>query len=44
MIVGAEAGYEKVPGLDTSFIQLTKLWLLRRAEVIERDGKVDVSN
>ena len=42
MIVGPQAGYEKVPGLDTAFIQLTKLWPLRRAEVIERDGKVYV--
>ena len=44
MIVGPQAGYEKVPGLDTAFIQLTKLWPLRRAEVIERHGKVYVRN
>jgi len=31
-----------VPGLDTAFIQLTKLWPSRRAEVVERDGNVYV--
>jgi nitrite reductase/ring-hydroxylating ferredoxin subunit len=40
MVVGPQAGFEKVPGLDTAFIQLTKLWPLRRAEVVEHDGKV----
>ena len=44
MVVGPQAGFEKVPGLDTAFIQLTKLWPLRRAEVIERDGKVYLRN
>ena len=40
MVVGPQAGYEKVPGLDSAFIQLTKLWPLRRAEVmVERGGK-----
>jgi hypothetical protein len=42
MVVGPQAGFEKVPGLDTAFIQLTKLWPLRRAEVVEHDGKVYV--
>src|SRR5882757_7131910 len=42
MVVGPQAGFEKVPGLDTAFIQLTKLWPLRRAEVVERDGNVYV--
>jgi nitrite reductase/ring-hydroxylating ferredoxin subunit len=42
MVVGPQAGYEKVPGLDTAFIGLTKVWPLRRAEVVERDGKVYV--
>jgi nitrite reductase/ring-hydroxylating ferredoxin subunit len=42
MVVGPQAGFEKVPGLDTAFIQLTKLWRLRRAEVVERDGNVYV--
>jgi nitrite reductase/ring-hydroxylating ferredoxin subunit len=42
MTVGPQAGFEKVPGLDTSFIMLTKVWPLRRAEVIERDGNVYV--
>jgi nitrite reductase/ring-hydroxylating ferredoxin subunit len=42
MVEGPQAGFEKVPGLDTAFIQLTKLWPLRRAEVVERDGKVYV--
>jgi nitrite reductase/ring-hydroxylating ferredoxin subunit len=43
MVVGPQAGFEKVPGLDTAFIQLTKLWPLRRAEVVERGGKVYVN-
>jgi hypothetical protein len=30
------------PGADTAFIQLTKLWPLRRAGVVERDGMVYV--
>ena len=42
MVVGPQAGFEKVPGLDTAFIQLTKLWPLRRAEVVERDRNVYV--
>jgi hypothetical protein len=42
MVEGPQAGFEKVPGLDTAFIQLTKLWPLRRAEVVEREGKVYV--
>ena len=42
MVVGPQAGFQRVPGLDTAFIQLTKLWPLRRADVIERDGKVYV--
>jgi 3-phenylpropionate/trans-cinnamate dioxygenase ferredoxin component len=42
MTVGPQGGFEKVPGLDASFIQLTKLWPLRRADVIERDGNVYV--
>jgi len=42
MAVGPQAGFEKVPGLDTAFIQLTKVWPLRRAEVVERDGRVYV--
>ena len=40
MVVGPQAGFEKVPGLDTAFIELTKLWPLRPAEVVERDGNV----
>ena len=44
MAVGPQAGFEKVPGLSSAFVQLTKLWPLRRAGVIERDGKVYVSN
>jgi len=42
MIVGPQAGFEKVPGLDGAFIGLTKLWPLRRAAVVEREGKVYV--
>jgi len=42
MVVGPQAGFEKVPGLDAAFIQLTKVWPLRRAEVVERDGSVYV--
>ena len=42
MVEGPQAGFEKVPGLDTAFIQLTRLWPLGRAEVVERDGKVYV--
>jgi nitrite reductase/ring-hydroxylating ferredoxin subunit len=42
VVVGPQAGSEKVPGLDTAFIQLTKLWPLRRAEVVERGGNVYV--
>jgi nitrite reductase/ring-hydroxylating ferredoxin subunit len=42
MVVGPQAGFEKVPGLDFAFVALTKLWPLRRAEVVERDGKVYV--
>ena len=44
MVVGPQAGFEKVPGLDAAFVQLTKLWPLRRAEVVERDGNVYVRN
>jgi 3-phenylpropionate/trans-cinnamate dioxygenase ferredoxin component len=40
MVVGPQAGFEKVPGLDTAFKLLTKVWPLRRATVIERQGKV----
>jgi len=40
MVVGPQAGFEKVPGLDTAFKLLTKLWPLRRAKVFERQGKV----
>jgi nitrite reductase/ring-hydroxylating ferredoxin subunit len=42
MVVGPQAGFEKVPGLDASFMLLTKVWPLRRAEVVERGGKVYV--
>lgn len=42
MVVGPQAGFERVPGLDAAFIALTKVWPLRRAEVVERDGKVYV--
>jgi nitrite reductase/ring-hydroxylating ferredoxin subunit len=42
MVVGPQGGFEKVPGLDAAFIQLTRVWPLRRAEVIERDGNVYV--
>jgi nitrite reductase/ring-hydroxylating ferredoxin subunit len=42
MVVGPQAGFQKVPGLDTAFIALTRIWPLHRAEVIERDGKVYV--
>ena len=42
MVVGPQGGFEKVPGLDTAFIQFTKLCPLRRAEVIEREGNVYV--
>ena len=40
MVVGPQAGFEKVPGLDRAFVALTKLWPLSRAEVVERDGNV----
>ena len=40
MLVGPQGGFEKVPGLDAAFIGLTKLWPLRRADVVERDGEV----
>jgi nitrite reductase/ring-hydroxylating ferredoxin subunit len=42
MVVGPQAGFQKVPGLDAAFIALTRAWPLRRAEVIERDGSVYV--
>jgi len=42
MVIGPQAGFEKVPGLDTAFIQLTKLWPLRRDEVVACGGKVYV--
>ena len=42
MVVGPQAGFEKVPGLDTAFIVLTKFWPLGRAVVVERDGQVYV--
>jgi hypothetical protein len=42
MVIGPQAGFEKVPGLDAAFILLTKVWPLRRAEVVERAGKVYV--
>jgi nitrite reductase/ring-hydroxylating ferredoxin subunit len=44
MVLGPQGGFEKVPGLDLAFIQLTKVWPLRRAEVVERGGKVYVRN
>jgi hypothetical protein len=31
-----------VPSLDAAYIGLTKVWPLRRAEVVERDGRVYV--
>jgi 3-phenylpropionate/trans-cinnamate dioxygenase ferredoxin component len=40
MVVGPQAGFEKVPGLDGAFKLLTRVWPLRRAKVVERDGKV----
>jgi nitrite reductase/ring-hydroxylating ferredoxin subunit len=42
MVLGPQGGFQKVPGLDSAFIQLTKLWPLRRAEAVERDGNVYV--
>jgi nitrite reductase/ring-hydroxylating ferredoxin subunit len=42
MVVGPQAGFEKVPGLGTAFKTLTKVAPLRHAEVIERDGNVYV--
>ncbi len=42
MVIGPQAGFEKVPGLDAAFTRLTKLWPLSRAEVVERDGSVYV--
>ena len=42
MVVGPQAGYQRVPGLDAAFIALTKVWPLGRAEVVERDGNVYV--
>jgi len=44
MVVGPQAGFEKAPGLDSAFIQLTKLWPLGRAEVVERGGNFYVRN
>ena len=40
MVAGPKEGFEKIPGLDAAFVQLTRIWPLRRAEVIERDGQV----
>jgi nitrite reductase/ring-hydroxylating ferredoxin subunit len=42
MVVGPQAGFEKVPGLDCAFILLTKIWPLRRGKVYVRRGKVYV--
>jgi nitrite reductase/ring-hydroxylating ferredoxin subunit len=42
MVIGPQAGFEKVPGLGTAFIALTRLWPLGRAEVVERGGRVYV--
>jgi nitrite reductase/ring-hydroxylating ferredoxin subunit len=42
MVVGPQAGFEMVPGLDAAFIALTRVWPLGRAQVVERDGKVYV--
>jgi nitrite reductase/ring-hydroxylating ferredoxin subunit len=44
MVVGPQAGFEKVPGLGTAFIGMTRLWPLHRAEVVERDGNVYVQS
>ena len=44
MVVGPQAGFQRIPGLDTAFILLTKVWPLRRAKVVERDGNVYVSS
>ena len=44
MVDRAAGWIRESAGLDTAFIQLTKLWPLRRAEVVERDGKVYVRN
>ena len=44
MVVGPQAGFEKVPGLDAAFKLLTKVWPLRRAKVVEREGKVYVQS
>jgi nitrite reductase/ring-hydroxylating ferredoxin subunit len=40
MVVGPQAGFEKVPGVDAAFMLLTKVWPLGRAEVVERGGRV----
>jgi nitrite reductase/ring-hydroxylating ferredoxin subunit len=42
MVIGPQAGFQRVPGLDLAFIALTRLWPLRRAKVVERDGNVYV--
>ncbi|HEY2055305.1 MAG TPA: Rieske 2Fe-2S domain-containing protein [Solirubrobacterales bacterium] len=44
MTLGPQGAFAKVPGLDASFIALTKLLPLRRAEVIEREGDVFVQS
>jgi nitrite reductase/ring-hydroxylating ferredoxin subunit len=44
MVVGPQAGFEKVPGLDTAFKLLTRVWPLRRTKVVEREGKVYVQS
>jgi deazaflavin-dependent oxidoreductase (nitroreductase family) len=44
MVRGPQAGFEKVPGLDTSYELLTRIVPLRRARVVERDGNLFVSD
>ena len=44
MVRGPQKGFEKIPGLGTTFKTLTKIAPLARAEVIERDGNVYVTS
>lgn len=42
MVRGPQGAFAKIPGLDGFYRALTKVLPLRRAEVVERDGRVVV--
>jgi hypothetical protein len=42
MVRGPRGIFAKIPGLEIFYLNLTKVWPLRRGEVIERKGELFV--